>query len=52
MRLIEDADRKHAGRLEIQVDGVVGGICDSNWFAADARVACQQLGYADGDIMR
>ena len=52
MRLIEDTGRKHVGRLEIEADGVVGCICDSSWFAADARVACQQLGYADGDSIR
>ncbi|XP_060072227.1 deleted in malignant brain tumors 1 protein-like [Ylistrum balloti] len=50
LRLIEESPR--VGRLEIEIDGRKGGICDTDWDVVDARVACQQLGYADGDNIR
>ncbi|XP_069137821.1 scavenger receptor cysteine-rich domain superfamily protein-like [Argopecten irradians] len=50
LRLIEDSPR--VGRLELEMDGIKGGVCDTEWDVVDARVACQQLGYADGDNIR
>ena len=32
------------GRIEICLAGEWGSVCDNNWGALDARVACRQLG--------
>ena len=32
------------GRLEICLGGMWGSVCDVNWGASEARVACRQLG--------
>lgn len=39
---------KTEGRVEIDYDGVKGGVCDFLWDSRDARVFCKSLGYQDG----
>ena len=34
-----------SGRVEINVDGTWGAICDNEWDLTDAGVVCKQLGY-------
>ena len=33
------------GRLELEMDGVWGTLCDDNWTDTNSAVACRQLGY-------
>nr|XP_054763722.1 deleted in malignant brain tumors 1 protein-like [Lytechinus pictus] len=37
----------YGGFVQIQNNGVWGGICDSDWTIDDANVVCRQLGMAD-----
>ena len=43
------------GRLEINLNGRWGTICDDDFGASDARMACKQLGYSSftryGNVM-
>ena len=45
IRLV-DGPSPYEGRVEICINNVWGTICDDDWGAADAEVACHQLGYA------
>ena len=44
MRLV-DGDRPYRGRLEVFVRDQWGSVCDNNFGAREAKVACRQLGY-------
>ena len=45
VRLNRAAGQISKGIVEIFHDGQWGTVCDANWTAADARVACRQLNY-------
>ena len=45
MRLV-DGPARGSGRVEINVDGTWGAICDNEWDLTDAGVVCRQLGYS------
>ena len=39
-----------AGRLEIQIEGVWGTVCDDGFGSAEADTACRQLGFPAGAV--
>jgi len=45
LRLI-DGESESRGRLEVQISGVWGTICDNLWDFTDADIACKQLGFS------
>ena len=45
---LADGGAANEGRVEICLGGVWGTICDNNWGADDAVVACRQLGLPTG----
>lgn len=52
MRLVEQSAVANwkIGRLELFLDGTWGQVCWDGFTAADARVACRQLGYRAGAV--
>ena len=51
LRLV-DGERENGGRLEMQVNGVWGTVCNNHWInnQNNADVACRQLGYSRGFV--
>ncbi|XP_041474059.1 deleted in malignant brain tumors 1 protein-like isoform X3 [Lytechinus variegatus] len=45
---LSDGQNAYEGRIEIELDGVWGTVCDNNWDKNDARVVCKQLGLGPG----
>ena len=45
---LADGERENGGRLEVQVNGIWGSVCNVNWSSNhnNADVACRQLGYS------
>jgi len=44
-----DGSSNMEGRVEVCLSGVWGTVCDNDWSAVDANVACRQLGYSGSD---
>ncbi|XP_022100939.1 scavenger receptor cysteine-rich domain-containing group B protein-like [Acanthaster planci] len=42
---LADGLSHYEGRLELDINGVAGGICDTDWTLRDAVVACRHLGF-------
>ena len=48
IRLVDGAIETE-GRLEVCYNGQWGTVCDVNFWIADGKVACNQLGFANGE---
>jgi len=42
---LTDSELERQGRLEVEVDGVWGSVCDDGFTDAEAQVACHDLGF-------
>ena len=49
LRLV-DGPSDNEGRLEVQISGVWGTVCNDSWSHDDADVACRQLGFSGASI--
>jgi len=41
-----DGTSENVGRLEVQINGTWGTVCNTSWGQDQANVACTQLGYS------
>lgn len=46
--LSNDQRLEYTGLVEVEINGMRGRVCDSNWDDTDAAVVCKQLGYKGG----
>ena len=54
MRLVNEVDVNGyaTGALQVFCDGAWGAVCTSNFEDVDALVACRQLGFTTGTVLR
>ena len=45
VRLVDGAS-ENQGRLEVQISGLWGTVCDNFWDYPDADITCRQLGFS------
>ena len=43
---LQGGSNQNEGRVEVCNENRWGSVCDDGWNAADAQVACRQLGFA------
>ena len=45
VRLVGRGDSPREGRLQVEIDGQWGTVCDFGWTLESAALACQQMGF-------